>query len=128
LPMALLAATSGPGGDRDLQSLLLRRGARRARAPGEPRTAETAEGSDEGRRLEASLPGDQRLGALPKRERVQDREGVPELVAGSAADAPAAPDRPSGPQLEVLRRGRRRTSPMGRLSEGVLRGDLSHEH
>ena len=58
------------------------------------------------RRLEAAVPRDQRLGALPDRERFPDREAVPEPVQGGAADPVPAADRPAGPQLEVL--GRRR--------------------
>ena len=37
--------------------------------------------------FEAALRGDQRLGALPDRERLPDREAVPQPVQGGAADA-----------------------------------------
>ena len=100
----------------------------RPRAPGEPRPPEAAEGGEEGRRLEAALPRDQRLGALPDRQRLPDREAVPEPLEGGAAHAPAAADRPPRPQLEVLLGGRRRARAMGRLPGGVLRDVVAHEH
>ena len=41
----------------------------------------------QGRRLEAALPRDQRLGALPDRQRLPDREAVPQPLEGGAAHA-----------------------------------------
>ena len=75
------------GRDRHLQPLALRGGARGARPPRVPRAPEAPEGGQEGRRLEASLPRDQRLGALPHRQRLPDREAVPQPVEGGAARA-----------------------------------------
>ena len=81
-----------------------------------------------GRRLAAALPRDQRLGALPDRERHPDREAVPQPLQGGAAHPVPAPDRPARPQLEVLGRGRHGARALGRLPEGVLRDALAHEH
>ena len=64
LPVALRARPAAARRDRDLQPLPLRGGARRARPPREPRAPEAARGGEEGRRLEAALPRDQRLGAI----------------------------------------------------------------
>ena len=52
--------------------------------------------------LGAPLPGDQRLGALPRRQRVQGREALPEPVQGGATDPVPQADRPAGEELEVL--------------------------
>ena len=103
LPVALRQPPAGEGPDRHLQPLPLRGGACRARAPRVPRAPETA-GRRQGQRdLEAPLSRDQRLGALPLRQRPEDREAVPERLQGGAAQAPAAAHRPPRPQLEVLR-------------------------
>ena len=79
-------------------------------------------------RVGAPLPRDQRLGALPDRERVPDREAVPQPLQGGAADPVPATDRPARPQLEVLHRRRQRARALGRLPEGVLGDALAHEH
>ena len=42
-------------------------------------------GREAGRRLEAALPRDQRLGALPRRQRLPDREALPQPLEGGAA-------------------------------------------
>ena len=63
--------------------------------PREPRARE-APGDVQGRgRLQAPLRGDQRLGAVPDRQRVSDREAVFEPVQGGAAQALLATDRPT---------------------------------
>ena len=86
LPVALRAAPARPRRDRDLQPLPLRGGARGPRAPGEPRSPEAPGGGEDEGRLAAPLSRDQRLGALPDRERVPDREAVPQPLQGGAAD------------------------------------------
>ena len=48
------------------------------------------------RDLGAALPGDQRLGALPDRQRLQGRQDLPEPVQGGAADPVPQADRPAG--------------------------------
>ena len=58
------------GDDRHLQPLALRGGAGRAGAPGDPRPPAAAQGRARKRHLEAALPRDQRLGALPDRPRL----------------------------------------------------------
>ena len=68
-------------------------------------------------RLGPPLPGDQRLGALPDRQRVQGREAVPEPVQGGAADPVPQADRPAGEELEVLR-GRRPGTSGGTTTSG----------
>ena len=128
LPLALRAAAARARRDRDLQPLPLRGGARGARAPREPRSPEAPGRGEEGGRVEAALSRDQRLGALPERERVPDREAVPEPLEGGAAPSLPAADRPARPQLEVLRRRRPRAGALGRLPGGVLGGALAHEH
>ena len=55
------------------------------------------------------LPGDQRLGALPGRQRVPGREDLPEPVQGGAAHPLPQADRRPGAELEVLGRRRPRT-------------------
>ena len=70
--------------------------------------------------LEAALSRDQRLGAAPDRQRVSDREGVPQSLEGGAADPVPATARPARSQLEVLSGGRPRARAVGRLPEGVL--------
>ena len=65
-------------------------------------------GGEEGRRLAAALPRDQRLGALSHRQRASDRQAVLEHLKRGATRSFAAPDRPSRPQLEVLRSRRQR--------------------
>ena len=53
------------------------------------------EGGDARRRLEAALPRDQRLGALPHRQRLPHRQAVPQPLEGGAATPLPAPDRPA---------------------------------
>ena len=68
LPVALRAAPACSRRDRDLQPLALRGGARGSGAPGEPRLARSfPRRRRTGGRVEAALPADQRLGALPRR-------------------------------------------------------------
>ena len=50
--------------------------------------------TSEGRHMAPALPGDQRLGALPDRQRDQGREAVPERLQGGAAHTTAPADRP----------------------------------
>ena len=79
-------------------------------------------------RLETALPRDQRLGALPRRQRHPRRQAVPQPVAGGAADPLPAPDRPAGEELEVLGERRARAPLLGRLPAGVLGDAHPHEH
>ena len=58
-------------------------------------------------RLEAPLPRDQRLGALPRRQRLPHREALPQPLEGGAAQPLPAADRPAREELEVLGRRRR---------------------
>ena len=88
---------------RDLQPVALRGGPRRPRAPRGPGPAAAARGRRQGKdALGAPLPGDQRLGALPDRQRVQGGQALPEPVEGGAADPLPEADRPTGEELEVL--------------------------
>jgi polyphosphate kinase 2 (PPK2 family) len=60
-----------------------------------------------------NLPRNQRLGALSRRQRLSDRETVPQSVQGRAAHSfPAAPG-PARSQLEVLGRRCARAHPLG---------------
>ena len=102
LPVALCPPAARAWRYRDLQPVPLRGGSGRARAPGEPRPAEAAEGVEGQGRVGAPLPGDQRLGALPDRQRIQGGEDVPEPVQGGAAYPVPEADRPAGEELEVL--------------------------
>ena len=102
LPVAVREVAARARGDRDLQPLLLRGGARRPRPSGDPRPAEVAEGGEGKGHLEAALSRHQRLGALHHRQRLQGREDLPQPVEGAAADPFPAARRPSRPQLEVL--------------------------
>ena len=118
----------GPRADRDLQPLALRRGARRPCPRGAARAAEAAEGGARPRDLEAPLPRDQRLGAVPHRQRDPRGEAVPQPVEGGAAGAVPAPDRPARPQLEVLVGRRAGARLLGRLPGCILGDALAHEH
>ena len=64
--------------------------------------AETAAGGQGQGRLGAPVPGDQRLGEVPRRQRFQGRQAVPEPVQGGAADPVPQAGRPAGEELEVL--------------------------
>jgi polyphosphate kinase 2 (PPK2 family) len=78
-----------PGRDRHLQPLALRGGARGPRASREPSAGEDALGRQGQERVAAALPGDQRLGALPGRQRHEDREALPQPLQGGAAHSAA---------------------------------------
>ena len=80
------------GDDRHLQPLLLRGDAGRPRASGDPRAARSCPPAKKDRgHLDAALPRDQRLGALPRRQGLHDREAVPQpLEAGAAQAVPGA--------------------------------------
>ena len=58
------------------------------------------------RHLAAPVPGDQRLGAVPGRQRDPAGQAVPQRVQGGAAAPVPQADRPAGEELEVLRRRR----------------------
>ena len=75
---------------------------RRQRLPGPPKHGKPTD-------LEAPVPRDQRLGALPRRQRLPHREAVPQPLEGGAARALPRANRRAGEELEVLGR-RRRTS------------------
>ena len=86
LPVALRPPAARPGRDRHLQPVALRGGPRGARPPRGPGPPEAA-GDGEGRRhLGPPLPRDQRLGALPGRQRDRGREALPEPLQGGATD------------------------------------------
>ena len=79
-------------------------------------------------RVGPPLPGDQQLGAVPDRQRVQAREAVPEPVEGGAAIRFLQADGPAGEELEVLGRRRAGTAALGRLPAGVLGDAGAHQH
>ena len=56
--------------------------------------------------LGPALPAGQRLGGVPLRPGLHDRQAVPQPVEGGAAQAVPGPDRRAGQELEVQRRGR----------------------
>ena len=95
-------------------------------APGPPEAA--AGGRRRERRLGPPLPGDQRLGALPGRQRVRGRQALPEPVQGGAAEPVPEADRRPGAELEVLRRRRPGTRAVGRLPAGVLADAVGDQH
>ena len=78
--------------------------------------------------LEAPLPRDQRLGALPDRPGLPVRQAVPERQQGGAAPPVPGPHRRARPELEVQRQRRQGADLLGRLPEGVQRGPVEHEH
>ena len=129
LPVALRAPAARPRRDRRSST---GRTTRRCSSCGCTRRTSTGRGCPTRRgagRLEAPLPGDQRLGALPHRQRLPGREAVPEPVEGGAADPLPAADRParartgSSPRPTSRERAR-----LGRLPAGVLGDALAHEH
>ena len=73
-----------PGADRHLQPVALRGGPRGARPPELLARQQLPRGARR-RDLEAPLPRDQRLGALPRRQRLPHREAVPQPLEGGAA-------------------------------------------
>ena len=83
----------------------------------------------EGRQdLGPPLPGDQRLGALPGRQRDHGREALPEPLQGGAADPLPQADRRARAELEVLRRRRPRTPAVGRLPGRLLPDAVGDQH
>ena len=84
LPVAHRDPAAGPRDDRHLQPLLLRGDARRPRPSLDPRGPEDAEGVEGQGRVAAPVPRDQRLGALPHRQRHEDRQAVPQRLEGRA--------------------------------------------
>ncbi len=93
LPLALRAEAARPRPDRDLQPLALRGGARRPGPSADPRGPEAPARGARRERVGAALPADQRLGTLPRRERVPGREAVPQPLEGGAAPALPQADR-----------------------------------
>ena len=89
LPVAVREAAARARRDRDLQPLALRGGARGPGPPREPRPPEAPAAARSRRHLEAALPRDQRVGALPDRQRLPDREALPEHLARRSS-APAS--------------------------------------
>ena len=126
LPVALCAAPARPGRDRHLQPVPLRGG---PGGPGPPRAAGPAAAAVLGQGqggVGPPLRGDQRLGALPGGQRIQDRQAVPEPVEGRAADPVPAAAGPAGQELEVLGRRRQGAPVLGRLPDRVLRDAVEH--
>ena len=128
LPVALPAPAARARPHRDLQPVPLRGSPGRARAPGSARPRAAARRATGEPLLGAALPGDQRLGALPDRQRHPHRQGLPAHLARRAARAPAGADRRPVPQLEVLAVGPRRAPALGRVPAGVLGDAQQHEH
>ena len=128
LPLALPATPARARPHRHLQPLALRGGPRRARPPTDPAGPEAAAVVQAGRRLEAALPGDQRLGALPDRQRLPLREDLPEPQPRGAAPTVPGPHRRAREELEVLRQRRQGAGLLGRLPAGLQRGAQQHEH
>ena len=77
-------------------------------------------------RLEAPLPRDQRLGALPHRQRLPHREAVPQRVEGGAAPPLPRAHRGAGEELEVLGRRRRANASTGTTTNTRISEMLSH--
>ena len=80
LPVAARPPAARPGADRHLQQIPLRGSPRRAGAPAEPGPPEAPPAGQGRRRVEAPVPGDQRLGALPGGQRHQGGQAVPQRV------------------------------------------------
>ena len=80
------------------------------------------------RHLEAPLPRDQRLGALPGRPGLPGRQAVPQPVQGGAAPAVPRAHRRAREELEVQRQRRQGAGLLGRLPEGLQRRAPQHEH
>nr|WP_202872848.1 hypothetical protein [Kribbella capetownensis] len=78
-----------------------------------------------GPRLEAQVRSDQQLGAVFRRERLQDREAVPQPLEGGAARPFPEAHRPARAQLEVLGARCAGAPVPGRLPGGVSQM-LSH--
>ncbi len=70
--------------------------------PGAARQRETPAGEPCRQHLESPLPGDQRLGALPVRQRHPRGQDVSQRVQGGTAAPFPAPDRATREELEVL--------------------------
>ena len=113
LPLALREASARPRRDRHLQPLALRGGAGRPRPPRDPRPAAASRRVQGQARLGAPLRGDQRLGALPLRQRLPGRQALPQPLEGGAADAVPEAARPPGEELEVLLARRRASASTG---------------
>src|SRR5262249_62094551 len=120
LSLALRATPPGTRADHDLQPLALRGGSRRPRPSADPREPEAAAGGTRRRRVGAPVPPDQRLGALPRRERLPGREALPEPLEGGAALPLPAADRLSGQQLEDQRERRQGARVLGRVPSPLL--------
>ena len=113
---------------RDLQPLVLRGGPRRPRPPADPGRPEAPAEAQGPRHLEAALPRDQRLGALPDRPGLPVRQALPQRLEGGAAPPVPGPHRRARAELEVQRERRQGAGLLGRLPEGVQRRPLEHEH
>ena len=91
LPVALRQEAAGARQHRHLQPLLLRGGPRRPRPPADPGQPEAARQAQGRGHLEAALPRDQRLGALPDRPGLPVREAVPQPLARRSSGAGSCP-------------------------------------
>ena len=102
---------------------LLRGGARRPRAPGDPRASRSCRPTlrDEGH-LEGAPRGHRRPRALPRSQRRRGREVLPARLEGGAEAALPRAARPAREELEVLVRRREGAPPLEGLHAGV-RGD-----
>ena len=115
LPVALHEGAARARADRDLQPLVLRGCARRARAPRAVGQDEAARVARHQGHLGGALRGHPRLRALPGAERLRGAEVLPARVARRAeAPLPVAARR-AREELEVLDRRRRGARSLGRL-------------
>ena len=77
-------------------------------------------------RLETALPRDQRLGALPRRQRHPRRQAVPQPVPGGAAETIPAPDRPCRRRTGSSRPATCASAASGTTTSGRSRRCSSH--
>ncbi len=122
LPLAHREVPARARAHRHLQPLVLRGGARRPRAPGDPRQAEAAGGPRDEADLEGAPRGHRRPRALPRSQRRRRREVLPARLEGGAEEALPRTARPAREELEVLVRRREGAAPLEGLHAGV-RGD-----
>ncbi len=128
LPVALCPPAARARTHRHLQPLVLRRGSRRPCPSPDPRPPEAARPLQAARHLGAPVPRDQRLGALPDRPGLPDRQAVPQPLEGGAASPVPVPDRRTREELEVQRQRCQGAGLLGRLPEGVQRRPVEDEH
>ena len=113
LPAPLPGTAAVARRDRHLQPVPLRGGACRPGASREPRAPEAPGRDARATRLETQVRSDQRLGAVPVRQRLPDREALPEPLEGGATRPLSEAHRPPRAQLEVLVRTMSRSAGPG---------------